>query len=126
MEENFGHAMRTLEARVDALDNIVCSIRQKDIDNQVQEKHHQKEADVRFKYDVDILDIPGHPHHVPTSPKRMHREAEKVWDTYRASFTVVMTKGYLQASRTIERTNHGTRMGSESTADCTVQWGDAV
>jgi hypothetical protein len=27
----------------------------------------------------------------------MHREAEKVWDTYRASFTVVMTKGYLQA-----------------------------
>lgn len=97
MEENFGHAMRTLEARVDALDNIVCSIRQKDIDHQVQEKRHQKEADVRFKYDVDILDMPGHPHHVPTSPKRMHREAEKVWDTYRASFTVVMTKGYLQA-----------------------------
>lgn len=95
MEENFGHAMRTLESRVDALDNILWSIRENNIDHQVQEKH-QKEAELRFKYDMDVLDIPGHPHHT-TSSKRMHREAEKVWDTYRASFTVVMTKGYLQA-----------------------------
>ena len=94
IEESFGHAVRTLEARVDALDTVLWTLRQKEIDHQVEGK--QGRRDLRFKYDMDILDIAGHPHPT-TSSKRMHREAEKVWDTYRASFTVVMTKGYLQA-----------------------------
>lgn len=115
--EDIEHAMRTIEARVDALDDKLWSICDEEIEQEVQIQHliddqlQEKEATSRqgFHFDTEILSYPGQPggHHSSSSTtnsgrrspemNELRKKKERAWDTYRTSFTIVLTKGYLQA-----------------------------
>ena len=111
MMEEIEHAIRQIESRVDALDDKLWSICDEEIEQEVQIKHlidEQQEAssDQGFHFDTEILPYPGQrsERRIPSMAggksahvAEMAKKKEHAWDTYRTSFTIVLTKGYLQA-----------------------------
>lgn len=111
MVEDIEQAVRTIEARVNALDDKLWSICDEEIEQEVQiqrlidaKESDEKQTAGQFHYDTEILSYPNQMQRAsPSSPRKspsiseMRRKKEHAWDTYSTSFTVVLTKGYLQA-----------------------------
>ena len=90
MFEQIEEAVRTIEARVNALDDKLWSICDEEM---------EQEAQIQGILRNDRTSAsPGQQpkYGVGKHKRNAQKTAERAWDTYRASFTIVLTKGYLQ------------------------------
>lgn len=106
MVEEIEQAIRQIEARVDALDDKLWSVCDEEIEQEVQIQRlidEEKASEQGLHFDTQILSYPDQRKKpLIAGRKSIHlselsKKKEHAWETYRTSFTVVLTKGYLQA-----------------------------
>lgn len=105
MVEEIEQAIRQIEARVDALDDKLWNVCDEEVEQEVQIQRliDEKDSEQGLHFDTQILSYPDqHKKPLIAGRKSVHvselsKNKEHAWDTYRTSFTVVLTKGYLQA-----------------------------
>jgi hypothetical protein len=90
MFEQIEEAVRTIEARVNALDDKLWSICDEEMEQEAQIQ------EILLNNSTSASSEPRYGVGTGKQKRTMQKTAEHAWDTYRASFTIVLTKGYLQ------------------------------
>lgn len=92
MFEQIEEAVRTIEARVNALDDKLWSI----CDEEMEQEAQIQGILLNDRTSASPGQQPKYGVGAGKQKRNAQKTAERAWDTYRASFTIVLTKGYLQ------------------------------
>jgi hypothetical protein len=121
--EEIQRALSTIEARVEQLDTKLVGLCDSDLERSilvskllqeredVEQEREKRPGSVRKKsdesahpahpaFDTSILSHPFHSNKQapqPPPPETEREKTERAWQQYRGSFTIILTKGYLQA-----------------------------